>query len=215
LEPLAGEWRTWVLESGGAVEPREPVPHDSPKFREEVDEVLRVARGLTAEQKTVAETWNLDRGTVTPAGVWNLKALALAEEQGLDDAGTVRMLATLNVAMADAFIACWHAKYKWWAERPITSIRARHDPAFLSHLLTPAFPSYPSGHATASGAAEVVLSRFFPANEAWLRGQAEEAAESRLLGGIHFRSDNEAGLELGRAVGRRAVEHVLGPAARN
>jgi membrane-associated phospholipid phosphatase len=119
------------------------------------------------------------------------------------------MFAALNIAMMDAFIACWHAKYKWWTVRPISVIRDRYDPEFLSHLITPPFPSYVSGHATASGAAEVVLARFFPEKADWLRAQAEEAALSRLFGGIHYRSDNKAGLELGRQVGRRVVEHLL------
>ena len=73
------------------------------------------------------------------------------------------MFATLNIAMMDAFIACWHAKYKWWTVRPITVIRERFEPAFLSHLLTPPFPSYVSGHASVSGAASTVLAHFFPA----------------------------------------------------
>jgi hypothetical protein len=215
LEPLAGEWRPWVLTHGGAVEPPEPAPYDSPRFWSEVDEVKRIADSLTPAQKVVAETWNLDRGTVTPAGVWNLKAAALAEDRKLDGPQTVRMFAALNVAMIDAFIACWHAKYKWWTIRPISVIRDRSDPLFLSYLITPAFPSYVSGHASASGAAEVVLTRFFPDKADWLRAQADEAAESRLLGGIHYRSDNEAGLELGREVGRRVLQRVFGENPRN
>jgi hypothetical protein len=215
LEPLAGEWRPWVLSDGGAVEPAPPVAYDSPRFWEEVEEVRRIANALTPAQKAVAQTWNLDRGTVTPAGVWNLKAAKLAEDRKLARPQTVRMFAALNVAMMDAFIACWHTKYKWWTVRPITVIRERHDPGFLSHLITPPFPSYVSGHATASAAAEVVLAHFFPERADWLRAQAEEAAESRLLGGIHYRSDNEAGLELGREVGRRAVQRVFGQSPAN
>jgi membrane-associated phospholipid phosphatase len=206
LEPLAGEWKTWVLRDGAEVEPPPPLPYDSPQFNAELLEVWNVARNLTPEQKAIAEKWNLDLGTVTPSGVWNLIALDLAEEAGLDEATTIRMMATLNVAIADAFIACWHAKYKWWTVRPITVIRQRYDPEFLSHLLTPSFPSYPSGHASASGAAEVVLAQFFPRKAEWLRAQAEEAAMLRLYGGIHFRSDNDAGLALGRQVGRLALE---------
>jgi hypothetical protein len=210
LEPLAGEWKPWVLSDGGEITPPPPVPHDSPRFWQELDEVRRVASRLTPAQKAVAEAWNLDRGTMTPAGVWNLKAADLAEQAGLDGPETVRAFAALNVAMADAMIACWHAKYKWWTVRPISVIRERDDPRFLSYLLTPAFPSYPSGHASISGAAEVVLARFFPAKADWLRAQAAEAAESRLLGGIHYRSDNDEGLELGHAVGRRVVQRVFG-----
>lgn len=211
LEALAGEWRPWVLPNGAAVEPPAPVPYDSPAFWKEVEEVKRVTDSLTPTQKAIAETWNLDRGTVTPAGVWNLKAAELAGEQKLSAPETVRVFAALNVAMMDAFIACWYAKYKWWTVRPISVIRDRYNPELRSYLITPPFPSYVSGHASASGAAEVVLARFFPGNADWLRAQAEEAALSRLFGGIHYKSDNEAGLELGREVGRRVVQHVFGP----
>ena len=70
----------------------------------------------------------------------------------------------------------------------------------------PPFPSYVSGHSTTSGAASTVLATRFPSDGRQLRAQAEEAAVSRLYGGIHFRSDNEAGLALGRRVGRAAVD---------
>jgi hypothetical protein len=208
LEPLAGEWKTWVLPSGAAVEPPEPIPYDSPAFWNEVEEVRRVAASLTPSQKAIAEAWNLDRGTVTPPGVWSLKAADLAQELELTAPETARLFATLNVAMMDALIACWHVKYKWWTIRPITVIRDRYDAEFLSHLITPPFPSYVSGHASASGAAEVVLARFFPDKSDWLRTQSEEAALSRLYGGIHYRSDNEAGLELGREVGRKVLQRI-------
>jgi hypothetical protein len=213
LEPLAGEWRPWVLAHGGAVEPPEPVPYDSPAFWKEVEEVREVARSLTPAEKAIAEAWNLDRGTVTPAGVWNLKAADLVRDEKLSPSETVRLFAALNVAMTDAFIACWHAKYKWWTIRPVSVIRDRYDPDFLSYLITPSFPSYVSGHASASGAAEAVLARFFPERAGWLRAQAEEAALSRLFGGIHYRSDNDAGLELGREVGRKVLQRIFGPAS--
>jgi hypothetical protein len=58
-----------------------------------------------------------------------------------------------------------------------------------------------------------VLARFFPERAGWLRAQAEQAALSRLFGGIHYRSDNEAGLELGREVGRKVLQRVFGPAS--
>jgi PAP2 superfamily len=209
LEPLAGEWRPWVLPHGGALEPPEPVPYDSPAFWKEVEEVRRTADSLTPAQKAIADAWNLDRGTVTPAGVWNLKADDLARAGKLSPPETLRLFASLNVAMMDAFIACWHAKYKWWTIRPVSVIRDRYEPEFLSYLITPPFPAYPSGHASASGAAEVVLARFFPESAGWLKAQAEEAAMSRLFGGIHYRSDNEAGLELGRSVGREVLQRTF------
>jgi membrane-associated phospholipid phosphatase len=77
------------------------------------------------------------------------------------------------------------AKFKWWTERPITVTREKLDPDFLSHVITPAFPGYVSGHATVSGAASAVLSAFFPDRADELQGMAEEAAMSRLYAGIH------------------------------
>jgi hypothetical protein len=130
--------------------PPVPVAYDSPRFWEEVREVRRVAAGLTPAQKAIADVWNLGQATITPPGVWNLKAADLARDAGLDAATSLRAFATLNVAMADAFIACWHAKFKWRTIRPISVIRERDDPEFLSYLVTPPFPSHPSGHATAS-----------------------------------------------------------------
>lgn len=214
LEPLGGEWRPWVLASGGEVEPPPPPRYGSAQFGREVDEVRRVARTLTAAQKALAERWNLDRGTVTPAGVWNHIAVDLAKQAGLTEAETLRMLAAMNVAIHDAFIACWHAKYKWWTVRPISVIQEKYDASFRSHLITPPFPSYVSGHASASGGASAVLAHFVPAKAAWLSAQAEEAAESRLLGGIHYRIDNQAGLDLGRAVGARVIARMLGETTR-
>lgn len=87
----------------------------------------------------------------------------------------------------------------------MTAIRAARDPAWLSYIGTPPFPGYVSGHSSTSGAASTVLSAVFADQAPELAALAEEAAVSRLYGGIHFRSDNEAGLELGQRVGARAV----------
>ncbi len=145
--------------------------------------------------------------------MWNLHAKKLALERKLDAAQTARVFSTLNVAMLDAMIACWHTKYKWWIERPVTVIRDHRDPDFLPYLYTPAHPSYPSGHASASGAAAEALAAFFPEETANLQAMAKEAAMSRLYGGIHFRTDNEDGLELGRKIGARAVARMRGETA--
>jgi membrane-associated phospholipid phosphatase len=115
------------------------------------------------------------------------------------------LFAALNTAQADAFIACWDAKFAYWSLRPVTAIRQLVDPSWTSYITTPPFPSYVSGHSTTSAAAATVLSAVFPGNADELAAMAEEAAASRLYGGIHFRSDNEVGLEMGRRVGATAV----------
>jgi membrane-associated phospholipid phosphatase len=89
--------------------------------------------------------------------------------------------------------------------RPVTAIRRELNATWLPYLATPSFPSYVSGHSTTSAAAAEVLASFFPTDAARLRAWAAEAAVSRLYGGIHFRSDNEAGTELGMKVGAAAL----------
>jgi hypothetical protein len=209
-EPLAGNWRTWALEDSKEISPPHPVPFGSERYWNEAQEVLRVSRALTPEQKRIADEWNLDKGSVTPPGVWNRKAMELLADRGWGTAETARVLAALNVAMSDALIACWRAKFAHWTVRPVNVIRQKLNPDFLPYLFTPPFPSYVSGHAAASGAAAEVLAAFFPERAAELQKWADEAAMSRLYGGIHFRSDNDEGLRLGQGVGRRVIEHSLG-----
>ena len=209
-EPNGAFWRTWVLKDGGEIAPPPPIPHATPAYWAEVDELHAVAKALTLEQKRIAEDWNLAAGSVTPPGVWNLRAKDLVLAYKLDAAQAARAFSTLNVAMADAMIACWHAKYTWWTERPVTVIREQRDAAFLPPLITPPHPTYPSGHSSASGAGEIALAAFFPNESANLKAMAEEAAMSRLYGGIHFRSDNDAGLEIGRKIAARAVARMRG-----
>jgi membrane-associated phospholipid phosphatase len=133
------------------------------------------------------------------------------------------------MSLADAFIACWNAKYTYWTARPDQVINSppfrdlepahpawnvtpplveRRGGLYGSYIRTPPFPGYPSGHATQSGAAAEVLAYVFPELASWFRGRAEQAAISRLYAGIHFSSDNVQGLALGREVGRRVVEYA-------
>lgn len=207
-EQGATRWRLWLLRSPSEIEPPPPPAYGSPRYVADVREVLDVGRALTERQKRIADDWNLDQGTATPAGVWNRHALRLIERHHPSPAEATRLLATLNVAMADAFVACWHAKLRWWSERPVLEVRERFDAAFEPHIVTPPFPGYVSGHSTVSGAAAAVLAAALPAASAQLLHLAEEAALSRLYGGIHFRHDNEAGLQLGLEIGRLAVQRA-------
>jgi hypothetical protein len=203
LEPLAGTWRTWNLREGSQFRPGPPPAYGSPQFRAEHREVYAVSRSLTAEQKRIADLWSDGSGTVTPPGHWNQIALDMLEPAGWSTLDESRLFSALNTAQADAFVACWDAKYTYWSLRPVTAIRRLIPQAgsWLSYITTPPFPAYVSGHSTTSGAAATVLGAFFPDQARALDAMAEEAAISRLYGGIHFRSDNEAGLELGRLVG--------------
>jgi membrane-associated phospholipid phosphatase len=205
LEPLAGTWRTWNLRSGSALRPAPPAPFGTAAYAEEVREVYEVSRSLTDEQKRIADLWADGPGTVTPPGHWNVIALDLIRGSRVSAREAAQVLAAANTAQADAFIACWDAKFTYWSERPVTAIRRELDPGYSPYIATPPFPSYVSGHSTTSGAASEVLARFFPRAARELRRSAEEAAVSRLYGGIHFSSDNEAGLALGKRVAAAAI----------
>jgi membrane-associated phospholipid phosphatase len=134
----------------------------------------------------------------------------------------VDLQARLGIALADAFIGCWNAKFDYDLLRPVTYIRATMDPKWEPILITPPFPEYPSGHSTQSGAAAEVLTAFFgedfafedathlddglkPRQFSSFRAAAQEAGMSRLYGGIHFRSAIDQGLEQGRCIGRHVV----------
>src|SRR4030095_4577203 len=117
----------------------------------------------------------------------------------------------VGIAVTDAFIACWHAKYLSNLQRPVTYIQDNIDSTWLPCIVTPSFPTYTSGHSTQSGAVAAVLTDLFgtkavtatthsdhtsmPPEEPRSFGSfdeaAQEAAASRLYGGIHFPFDND------------------------
>ncbi len=207
-EPYAGEWRPWLKPNPQRYQPPTAPRPGSELHRRETLEVLNVVRNLTPRQLEVAERWNLDAGSVTPAGVWMQHAMdLLLRSQIPGDAfeAAVAILAATSVAMEDSFIACWRIKFRDWSERPITAIRRDLDPGFTTPVVTPGFPGYISGHSTLSGATSTVLSHFWPKEAPLLNAMADEAAVSRLWGGIHFRSDNDEGLKVGRAVGAEVI----------
>jgi hypothetical protein len=194
----------------------------------------------TDDQTNIARYWANGAGTATMPGHMNLLAQTLAGQRGNTLEENARLLAALNVAMADAVISCWDTKYEFNYWRPITGIReaagdgndgTQADAAWTPLLVTPNFPAYTSGHSTVSGAAAAVLAGFFgtdtiaftlpsqsPAFAARsytsLSGMARESADSRLFGGIHWRFDNEVGLDVGGAVGQYVMANFLRPAQR-
>jgi hypothetical protein len=207
-EPFAGEWRTFFVAHPAQLKLAPPPDPDSAAYRAATVEVLDTAKRLTSAERQAAEAWNLDAGSITPPGVWNLKLRELLEKGPDPGVDSLRLYAALNLAMYDAMTACWHYKYRYWTERPVTAAERLGVGSFTPYLVTPPFPSYPSGHATVSGAAAEVIAAYLPSQAEAARRWAEEAAMSRLWGGIHFRFDNDAGLALGRQVGRAALARM-------
>jgi membrane-associated phospholipid phosphatase len=196
-----GEARTFFLSSGSQFRPAPPPAFGSPAFLEALAEVRTISDTRTAAQDSIAKFWSLQGGTVTPLGYWNEVAAALIAERGMDDRRAAHLLAMMNLAGYDALVASHEAKYTYWLIRPTQA-----DPAITLPIALPSFPAYPSNHAAISAAAATVLGASFPRERRALARDAEEAGISRIYGGIHYRFDSDAGLELGRKVGRHALQ---------
>jgi membrane-associated phospholipid phosphatase len=106
----------------------------------------------------------------------------------------------MNMALMDAGIVAWKAKFQTWLCRP-----SQADPSITLPVGLPPFPSYVSGHSAFSGAASRVLARAFPSRASAYDELAEEASQSRIYGGIHFPFDCAEGLRLGRLIGEEAA----------
>lgn len=198
-EPFAPAWKTWFWPVSAKTRPVPPA-FGSPRFIKDLQEVIDIQKNLSADQVKIAKFWVDGSGSVTPAGHWNQIAMDIVRKEGMDEREAVRLFAVLNVALADSFIAVWDVKYHYWSARPITMAKTVFGANLKTAILTPPFPSYVSGHAAFSGAAAAVIGAFFPQQSQALRLMGEEAAMSRLYGGIHYRHDNEDGLTLGRDI---------------
>ena len=113
------------------------------------------------------------------------------------------MYAAVAVAYYDAFVACFDAKYAYWGIRP-----DQYDTTYRSLVPTPPFPGYPSGHAVMSGVIGELFSYFFPMDRAFFQRKAKEGAESRFQAGIHFRTDNEVGLDMGKKIAEMVINRL-------
>jgi hypothetical protein len=203
LDPLAGTWQTWILPSGDALRPMPPPAWGSALWQAEVAAVQDAVANRTAEQEAAVHFWAGGPGTVTPAGLWIENARDLIERDGLDLAHAARVLALTSVAIYDAFVCCWDAKFAFWYARPVTA-----DPNLNVLIPTPPFPTYTSGHSTISSSAGTILGFLFPADAVDLMAKAREAANSRLWAGIHYAMDNEVGATGGAMVARLVADYA-------
>ncbi|MCC5964800.1 MAG: vanadium-dependent haloperoxidase [Natronohydrobacter sp.] len=227
--PLLPEWgkiRPFAMPSGSACSISSHPEYDTEpgsEFYLAALEVVEVKANLTEEQALIARFWSDDPMlSPTPPGHWLSILIDIADRDSVSVELLAGALARLGAAQADAFIACWEAKYAYNLLRPVTYIRRHIDPDWTPLLNTPPFPEYPSGHSTQSGASAEVLTAIFGEDFAFddhthvddglpvrsfpsFWAAAEEAAMSRLYGGIHFRFGNEAGTEQGRCVGAYAA----------
>jgi hypothetical protein len=232
LQPCWGHIRTMALPAGDTCPPPgHPVfsTDAASPFHAAAMELYNVGQALTDEQKTIATYWADGAGaTGTPPGHWIAIVSQLARNDGLSLAEAADAYARVGIAVHDAFICCWHAKYVYNLQRPVTYIQNNIDAGWLPFIGTPAFPAYTSGHSTQSSAAAAVLSDMFgskslmdtthqdhglvpaqaPRSFASFEEAAAEAAVSRLYGGIHYSFDNDDGLVAGQCIGQTILERV-------
>lgn len=186
-----GTWKTWVLDSSNQFRPAPP-----PDFAKDMDELRNATISAPAKARAFYHAFNDFWSEITDRKIfeYNLQA---------DPPRAARVYALKSIAAYDAFVACWDAKFTYWGIRPY-----QYDTTFKHVLGMPPFPGYPSGHAVTSSASATVLSYLFPADEQFFKQKARECAESRFEGGIHFRTDNEIGLDMGHKIGEYIVKRA-------
>lgn len=229
----------WVLTRPSQFRLPPPPPLTSPEYAVDYNEIKVMGiyenSGRSPDQSDLALFW-----AGNAALFWNRIAAQISVTRSLSLAENAQLFALLNVAMADAAIACWDSKYRYVFWRPITAIRAGDtdgnnstgpDPTWRPWLDslppgTPAHPEYPSGHSTVSGAAAFTLTAAFGDSTpfdvssevtnstrsfASFSAAVAEIADARVFGGIHFRTSCVRGNALGHAVAGYISTHAMRP----
>jgi hypothetical protein len=204
--PLFGKVKSFLMTPAMVVASR-PIPPPSTKsveFAKELAEIKKFSQDNSKKKMDIVTFWADGVGTYTPPGHWNAIATEAFVDENYSEVRWARNMALLNIAMMDAAISCWDAKYTYFNPRP-----SQMDSSIKTTTGVPNFPAYVSGHSTFSGAACIVLSHIIPAKSTGFKAMAKQASDSRLFGAIHYRSDCEKGLILGETVGGFAVSRAL------
>lgn len=235
LLPGWGNVTPWVLRSSSEFRPPGPPLLDGARWARDYNEVKQFGSQAgswrTAEQTEIARFW-----MSSPSVIWNGVARAIIDARGLDASDTAHVLAMIYLAASDAAVTCWAAKYTFNFWRPQHAIHSGAldgnqetvgDPGWTPLFPTPPHPDYLSGHATNSSAMATMLELFFgdnpgqaivaasPTNPGFRRQWrtfsegVEEVVDARIYAGLHFRTSDEAGAQVGRRVARFVFEHAL------
>jgi hypothetical protein len=235
----------WSIPSPSHFRPGGPPSLTSAQYARDFNETKLMGRQTSTARSSdqTVYSWFWATATSTPY-YWNHVALSLLQgrdedRDDQDDSGgsstllrSARVLATLDIAIADAAIGCWDAKYTFNSWRPITAIRetaddgnpaTTSDPTWTPLFATPAHPEYPSGHSCATAAAAMVLAHEFGEHTPFdvttdlLPGvtcsfqsfseAVEEVKNARVFAGIHFRAACEDGATLGQQVAQYVLDH--------
>jgi hypothetical protein len=224
----------WVIETPSQFHPPGPPALTSARYTADYNETKSMGRVdsalRTSDQTLFSRFWNAS----TANYFWDTIAVGLAEERNLSLSETARLLALVNVAVADAAIGCWEGKYAYVFWRPVTAIPlggtdgnddTTEDLSWTPLFATPAHPEYPSGHSCVSGAAGRVLADYFGDDTSFSIGSdvmlgvtrnfgsfssaLEEIKNARVFAGIHFRSACDDGQTLGVSVGNYILDHAM------
>ncbi len=207
-------------------------------FFNQLEEVVTVSKSLTPEQKAIAGFWDCNPFAVTysghaamgmkkisPGGHWIGITGIVCRKANASLQKTIAAHTLVALSLHDAFVSCWYEKYHSDRIRPESAINKYVDEAWRPLLQTPPFPEYTSGHSVISTTSAEVLSYLFGENFEYVdtseeyfglparsfksfKAASQEAAISRLYGGIHFRDAIEAGQRQGEVIGRYIVEKV-------
>ncbi len=207
-------------------------------FWNQMMEVYNTVQNRTPEQETIARYWDdnpavsINEGHVsvvsrklTPPGHWMWMTGQACRKSKLDLIHSVEAYVLVAMSLHDGVISCWDEKYRSQYVRPVTVINQYVDEAWSPILQTPPFPEYTSGHSCFSGAASTTLTNLFGDNYSFtdsselkfgmktrefksFNAAADEAAMSRLYGGIHFVPANVNGIAQGRKVATHLLDNV-------
>ena len=208
------------------------------QFYKELMEVYEVVKNANEEEIEIASFWDCNpyvshtvghvmyaTKKITPGGHWMGITRIATRQANLDMMASTEIYTKVAIALFDGFISCWDEKYNSALIRPETVINGSFDESWLPLLQTPPFPEHTSGHSVISTAAAVVLTDKFgdkfsfvdsteveyglpPRSFDSFLGASDEAAISRLYGGIHYRPAIEYGVDQGRKVGEFVADNL-------
>ncbi len=203
VAPQSGYWTTWALSSPDEFLPPPPPAYDSEQLAAEMEELRNFERTPVTNGKALY--WEFGSGARFDNSNWNATASRLILEARWDYNApkAAQTYALLNIAGYDSQVACFNAKYTYWAIRPF-----QYDPEFTPLFTTPNHPSYPAAHSCGTMSFAAILADFFPVDASEVIAIAKEAGEARIWGGIHFRSDIIAGETLGINVANAVLAHA-------
>jgi hypothetical protein len=236
LVPQLGRVTPWAIPSPSHFRPSGPAAMTSDQYLADFNETKSMGgatnSGRTADATLNANFWQAGN----PPDYFDPVVIALAAQHHYSAVQTARMLAMVNMGIADAIIGCWDAKFTYSSWRPITAIQLADtdgndtttaDAAWTPLIPSPPFPEYPSAHSCASGAATHILSHSFGEETSFdvasnampgvtrhfhnFSAALSEIVNARIYGGLHFRTACVDGTALGIAVGDYLVSHTTVP----